>query len=187
MGSIRYCEEGKGLNMADAFKRLQDEAREEYGDDIYNGRINNAQGYRDVTNAYKSSKKDLDDFIDERCDNLSKFEMGEAICLDKPVENNNKVKSQVEHIVTKGTKKWILLYKVKASYRSDLDMYTKFFKTKGEAVTYARQMAEKFKQDFRITMIKELENGNPLVAKVSYKKSKNEKEGRYIFYGYVSY
>jgi len=186
MGSIRYEEEMSGSSMKDAFREAQRIAQMEYGDDIYNGKINNAQGFRDVTSLYRASKLNLTDFIDQRCNNLSKFEVGEAICLEKPIGNINKVKSQVDHIVTKGTKKWLLLYEVNPTYISCYEC-PKSFPTKGEAVKYARQLAEKYQADFSIKMVKKLDKIDPLVAKVSYKKSKKEKLGTYIFYGYVSY
>jgi len=186
MGSISYKVVSKGYTIKEAFYNAQKEAEEEYGNDIYNGKINNEFRFKDVTNLFKNSKKNLGDFIEDRLDKLSKFDLGEGICIQEPILNKNKIKSQVDHIITSGTKKWLLLYKVEPLFIECREC-PKTFQTKGEAVAFARQLAEKYKANFHITMIKELDKINPLVAKVKYKKSKNEGSGKYIFYGHVSY
>lgn len=187
MGSIRFYETTTAFSMKEAFKNLQDKAKEEYGDDTYNGTINNCQGYKEVTKIFKNSKKSLDKFIEERCENLSKFMPGEGICIEEPKSNSNKIKSKVEHHVTKGTKKWVLYYVVDSKYINYRYLDIKKFKKKGDAVNFARQEAEKFKKPFTVKMEKRLENADSLVATIKYKPSKNEKPGTYVFYGYVSY
>lgn len=186
MGSINFIEKAKGMTMQEAFRNAQNEAESEYGTDCYNGQINNCHGFIDVTQIFKKSGLSLSDFIDKRLEKLSKFEPGEGICISDPVGNSNKIKSQVDHIVTPGTKKWLLLYEV-ISLWEDIKECPKAFNTKAEAVTFARNLAEKYQSSFKITMIKRLEKGNPVVAEVKYKKSVNEKPGEFIFFGYVSY
>jgi hypothetical protein len=187
MGSISYKVISKGMTMQEAFDKAVESAEEEYGHDVYSGQINNSMGFIDVTASYRTSKeRDLDDFIDKRLKGLSKFIKGEGICMAEPKLNNNKIKSVVDHIVSKGTKKWILLYQVSSVY-DDYRECPKPFKTKGEAVNYSRKLSEKYRATFEVNMIKELEEGSTLVAKTSYKKGKEEREGTFVFYGVVSY
>ena len=56
-----------------------------------------------------------------------------AVCVQEPTKNTNKIKTQVEHIVNKGTSKWILKYSV-----YEYDSHLRSFPTKGDAVKYAR-------------------------------------------------
>ena len=105
-----------------------------------------------------------------------------AICVVKPVGNKNKTKSQVEHIVTPGTKKWILKYFVFANYDTFIGAYL----TKGEAVTKARVHTEKTQESTYITMEKVLDKANKTVAKITYKKSTTERDGEWVFFGYAA-
>jgi hypothetical protein len=58
--------------------------------------------------------------------------------------------------------------------------------TKGDAVKAARAYTEKTEVPTNVLMEKILEKGKPIVATISYKKSSNEKEGKYVFYGWAS-
>jgi hypothetical protein len=185
MGSINFIKYGKGWTMQEAFSDLQEEARDEYGDDIYNGKINNCSGIVDGTREYLESKLSLTDFIDKKLEDMTKFESGIGIAIKKPVVNKNKVKTKVDHIVTPGTKKWILKYKVED--KSGKDYKVRSFLTKGEAVNYAREMAEKTRGHYEIRMVKELEKDVSKVAEISYKPSKDEAQGQFVFFGAVSY
>jgi hypothetical protein len=60
------------------------------------------------------------------------------------------------------------------------------FDTKGEAVEHARKRTEKTRQTTTINMERVMEDGNARVAKITYKHSSNEKEGKYVFYGWAS-
>jgi hypothetical protein len=104
-----------------------------------------------------------------------------AICTHQPVTNNNKIKSQVEHIVTPGTKKWVLKYVV-----YDFDNQLGSYLTKGDAVKAARAHTEKTFKRTTISMEKKLEKGNAQVATINYKSSSEEKDGQWIFFGYAS-
>ena len=185
MGSINFIKYGRGWSMGEVFRDLQEEARMEHGDDSYNGKINNCPGVHDCTREFLESKLDLDEFIEKKLENMTKFEPGLSVCVRKPVLNSNKVKSKVDHIVTPGTKKWILKYQVE-SLSSD-DYRTPSFLTKGEAVNYAREMSELHRATYKVSMIKELEKGVNKVAEISYKPSKTEKEGQFVFFGVVSW
>ena len=105
-----------------------------------------------------------------------------AICVQQPIGNKNKTKSQVEHIVTPGTKKWILKYFVYSGHDNFIGAYL----TKGEAVTKARAHTEKTQEYTHVTMEKVLDKSNKTVAKITYKKSPTERDGEWIFFGYAA-
>lgn len=181
MGASTFRTTGFGKTMREAYRDLCDEAQEEYGHDSYNGTISTTDGFRDVTSEFKRSKKSIGDFIQERFDILGKRDC-EAICIEEPKENKNKVKSQVNHIVTPGTKKWVLKYVV-TNYRGE-SIGSKA--TKGDAVKLARQHTEKTQERTYIEMAKVLEKGSSKVAEVEYKKGKDEKNGKYLFFGWAA-
>lgn len=177
MGACSFQNTGRGRSAKDVFTRLQDSAQREYGDDIYNGTISTVPGFRDLTEEWKKSKKDLSRFIREKLDDARKYDCF-AICTHQPVVNNNKIKTQVEHIVTPGTKKWILKYVV-YDYDNQLGSYL----TKGDAVKAARAHTEKTFKRTTISMEKKLEKGNAQVATINYKASSEEKDGQWLFFG----
>jgi hypothetical protein len=97
-----------------------------------------------------------------------------------PIKNNNKIKSVVEHTVVKGTSKWELRYNVYTGWE---DKQLKSFKTKGDAVKYAREHTEKTQSTTFVRMEKVLVNQDANVACIKYKSSTQEREGTYIFFG----
>jgi hypothetical protein len=183
MGSQAFTTYSRGKNVKDAYNRAVEEADAEYGhQDGYSGQINCAAGYDDITREFKSSKKSMNQFIEDQMDKLSKFDGARAICIEEPVTNSNKIKSQVEHIVTPGTKKWVLTYIV---YCGDSRIASAI--TKGDAVKRAREYSEKNQCTTTIRMERRLEkDAHALVAKVTYKRSLQEKEGRWVFFGWAS-
>ena len=180
MGACQFINRGRGKSAKDAFNRLQDVATSEYGHDSYNGTISTVPGFSDVTNEYKSNKRGLSEFIDYKLDNAHKYDCF-CICVQPPVENKNKTKTQVEHIVEKGTKKWELKYVVQ-TYDGTLSSHA----TKGEAVKAARIYTEKYLSPTTVHMKKMLAKGKTEVAKITYKKSTNERDGEYVFFGYAA-
>ena len=180
MGACQFQNSGRGRSAKDVFTKLQDAAERVYGDDMYNGTISTVPGFRDLTDEWKKSKKDLNRFISERLDDANKYDCF-CICTNPPVENKNKTKSQVEHIVTPGTKKWVLKYVV-----YDFDNQLGSYNTKGDAVKAARAHTEKTFKRTTISMEKKLEKGNAQVATINYKASSEEKDGHYIFFGYAA-
>jgi hypothetical protein len=106
-----------------------------------------------------------------------------AICVVKPVGNKNKTKSQVEHVVTPGTKQWVLKYEVEKYFE---DGVIASCMTKGEAVKMARAYTEKNQQSTRIVMRKVLIKSDSTVAKITYKKAPNERDGEWVFFGYAA-
>ena len=182
MGSQSFKTYSRGKSANDAYNRAVEDANDEYGHQQgYSGEINSSGGFRDVTSKFKASGKSLDVYINERLDSLSKFDGAEAICIEQPVTNNNKIKTQVDHIVEKGTKKWVLKYVVHGS-GGRIGSYN----TKGDAVKAARAYTEKNIGTTVVHMEKVLEKGKTEVARINYKKATNEKDGRWIFYGWAS-
>jgi hypothetical protein len=180
MGACQFENRGRGKSAQDVFTRLVENAEREYGDDPYNGTISTVSGFRDITEEYKRSSKDIQRFINDKFENANKRDCF-AICTHPPVANKNKTKTQVEHIVTPGTKKWVLRYVVYT-----LGNYVGGYATKGEAVKAARVHTEKYFVTTAIHIEKKLEKGSNQVAKISYKKSTTEKDGEWIFFGYAA-
>ena len=184
MGACQFKVRYGGKHADEAYKNACDDAEQEYGSqDGYNGTISTTHGFRDETEAYGKSKfNDVSAYIRDRFDShaMNKRDCS-AICVVKPVGNKNKTKSQVEHIVTPGTKKWVLKYVV---YTHDNQLGS--YNTKGDAVKAARAHTEKTQRSTSIVMEKKLEKGNSQVAKITYKQSTTEKDGHYVFFGYAS-
>lgn len=182
MGSQSFTSYSRGKDARDAYKRAVEEAEYEYGhQEGYSGAINSTAGFGDITKEFKASKKSLNQFIDEQIDKLTKFDGARCICLEEPIGNTNVTKSQVEHIVTPGTKKWVLKFVVRG-YRGVVSTHN----TKGDAVKAARAYTEKNQESTVVDMEKTLEKGSLQVAKITYKKSSKEREGRWIFFGWAS-
>ena len=182
MGACTFTNTWQGRTMTDAYSNLCEDAQEEYGhQDGYNGTISTTHGFRDMTSEFKRSKKTLRDFIEERLDKLGKREC-EAICIEEPKGNTNKVRSQVKHNVEKGTKKWVLKYVVTDCYGTTIGSKD----TKGDALKLARAHTEKTQLKTTIEMVKVLEKGSTRVAEIEYKKGKDEKNGKYVFFGWAA-
>lgn len=183
MGACSFQTSAYGKSMQEAYDNACADAQHEYGHDSYNGTIATTRGVRDMTADYKRSGKSLSQYINDTIDNFGKWGACGGICIDEPKTNTNKVKSKVEHIVSKGTKKWVLKYVVE-DYRNDkiVGRYT----TKGDAVAMARKHCEQTQNTCTIYMEKVLENGTSQVARVEYKKATNEKKGKYVFFGWAA-
>ena len=193
MGACQFKVRSTGKTVEEAYRRACEIAEDECGhQDGYNGTISTTHSFRDETETYKKSKffntsgglsDDVSAYIYNRFDShsMSKRDCS-AICLRQPVGNKNKTKSQVEHVVTPGTKKWVLKYVV---YDDGLRMITSC-DTKGEAVTKARAYTEKHQSSTYICMEKSLDKGNKTVARITYKKSPTERDGEWIFFGYAA-
>jgi hypothetical protein len=184
MGACQFKARYGGKTAEEAYNRACEEAELEYGhQDGYNGTISTTHGFRDETEAYKKSKfNDVSAYIRDRFDShaMNKYDCS-AICILKPVANKNKTQSQVEHIVTPGTKKWVLKYVVQRG-----DHVIGSWDTKGDAVKDARKYTEKYQVTTSIVIKKFLEKGDNLVAKITYKKSPTERDGEWIFFGYAA-
>lgn len=183
MGSSWFTTQSRGKNVQTAYDRAVENANDEYGhQEGYSGEINSSAGCRDVTKEFKASKKTLNKFVAEQQDKLSKHQGAQAICLEEPKANENKTKSHVEHVVTPGTKKWVLKYVV-SGYDGEISSHD----TKGDAVAAARVYTEKYLCSTVIQMEKRIEKSNAIVAKVTYKRSSTERDGIWLFFGWASY
>lgn len=169
-----------GTSLDDAYNTSRDMAIEESGHDSYNGTISTTIQCADLTNNFKRSGKTLAEYIDMQMDKMQKRDCA-AICIQEPVSNKNKTKSQVEHIVIPGTKKWILKYCV---YENSTLISSHL--TKGDAVKSARAYTEKRQVPTIIGMEKVLEKGESVVAKITYKKSSTEKPGVWRIFGWAA-
>ena len=185
MGACQFEVRSTGKTVEEAYRRACEIAEDECGhQDGYNGTISTTHSFRDETEAYGKSKfNDTYAYIRNRFDSHSMNKRDcSAICVLKPVGNKNKTQSQVEHIVTPGTKKWILKYCV---YENSTLLISSHL-TKGDAVKSARAYTEKRQIPTFIAMEKVLEKGGSMVAKITYKKSPTERNGEWIFFGYAA-
>lgn len=181
MGACQFTNAGRGRSAKEVYDRLVEAAEDEYGhQEGYNGTISTTHGFRDITNEWKASKMDINSFIDKKLEDARKYDCF-CVCTDAPKVNSNKTKTQVEHIVTKGTKKWVTKYVV-----FDYDHEVGKYNTKGDAVKAARAHTEKTLRSTSVILTKSMEKGNSQVAKVTYKRSVTEKDGRYVFFGYAA-
>jgi hypothetical protein len=176
MGTSKFTVHGEGTSMKDAFQRLYDEAKEEHGNDIYNGDINTTELSGDKTNAYNLAK-DKNKFLNELMLNIDKRDTY-GICLKPPKANTNKVKTKVNVMPQKGAKKWETRFVVTESWT---DNQVGYGKTQGEAIKKARAHTEKTQHNTNITIEKVLVTGKTLIAQVEYKKSTKESLGKYLF------
>ena len=179
MGAQDFIIRQRASSPDEAYKLAVEDAVEEYGNDPYSGTINTCHGFSDFTDLYRKSKKDRKEFIN---DILHKAGKRDCYIIEEtaPVKNSNKIKSTVEHAVVKGTSKWELQYNVYTGWE---DRQLKSFKTKGDAVKFAREYTEKSKETTFVRMEKVLINQNANVACIKYKHSTQEKEGSYILFG----
>ena len=185
MGACQFEVRSTGKTVEEAYRKACEIAEDECGhQDGYNGTISTTHSFRDETEAYNKSKFDnTSAYIYGRFDSHSMNKRDcSAICVLKPIGNKNKTKSQVEHIVTPGTKKWILKYCV---YENSTLLISSHL-TKGDAVKSARAYTEKRQVPTFIAMEKVLEKGGSMVAKITYKKAPTERDGEWIFFGYAA-
>jgi len=180
MGACSFVNRNSGKSMREAYDNLCQIKEDEYGhQEGYNGTISTTDGFRDVTDMYKASKKEIRAFIDEKMDGLSKRQCW-GICIRKPVGNDNKIKSVVTHEVLKGTRKWELKYVV-----YDRDNVLSAHDTKGDAVKSARAYTEKTQKRTSIEVQKRSKSPTR-VATIEYKSSTKEKDGEYVFFGWAA-
>lgn len=182
MGSQQFYVQSKGMSAKQAYEEAVEDANNMYGhQEGYSGQINATPGFTDVTFQYKNSKKSLQEYINSRLDIMTKHQYAECICVREPITNKNKIKTQVQNLSEAGTKKWVLKYVVETA-----DKVIGYYNTKTEAVSKGRDYTERTQASTTVRMIKQLQNGNPIVSRITYKRASNEKEGSYVFYGWAS-
>lgn len=179
MGASQFYNRGKGKTMNDAYNRICEDEREEHGHEQgYSGTICDAGHPHDITDKFKRSGKSLNDFINSV--EVNKRDCF-VICTKEPKSNLNKIKTQVEHHVTKGTKKWELVHVVYRGRFGDEEIGSKA--KKGDAVTLARAHTERTQEPTTIRMVKRLKGEEAKVATITYKASTTESAGEWIFFG----
>jgi hypothetical protein len=182
MGASWFEIRATGNSAREAYNTAVEDAEQESGHDSYNGTISTTHTFDDLTPQFKRSGKTLAEYIDMQMDKLGKRDCA-AICIQEPIANKNKTKSQVEHVVTPGTKQWILKYEVENYFE---DRVIASCMTKGDAVKMARAYTEKNQHSTKIIMRKVLNKVDPTVAKITYKKSSTEKQGVWRFFGWAA-
>jgi len=183
MGASWFQINRSGKSLDDAYDTAREMAIEESGNDSYNGTISTTHQCADLTAQFKRSGKSLSEYINMQMDKLHKRDCA-AICIEEPKANTNKTKSQVEHIVTPGTKKWILKYEVE-HYYGDSGVIASC-PQKGDAVKMARAYTEAHQVPTTVIMRKVLVGPKPVVAKITYKRSTSERLGRWVFFGWAA-
>lgn len=181
MGANNYYTTQRATSMEEAYQNAREDAIEEYGhQEGYSGQINASCGFLDKTKMWKDSGLTLGDFVNKHKDNLPKGEFAWGISREVPVGNTNKVKSVVEHVVFKGTRKWELIY-VPQSFNWE----GKASLNKADAIKEARAYSEKNRCSASVIIKRRLckDTGSSCVANIKYKSNPKEKNGLYIFFG----
>ena len=181
MGACSIVVTAAGKSMSDAFQNACEEAREEYGNDSYNGQINNCQLAGDVTHKRGEFKED-DFFYDWILDNTDRRDV-KGYCVRKPKHNTNKIQSVVTNYPQKGARKWVTKYividKWKGHTVAEADSQT-------AAIKKARDYVEAdHHARAEVQIQKTLVGGKNKVADVEYKKAADEREGLYTFVGWA--
>ena len=187
MGACSIVVSGRGRNMEEAFRHLSEEAAYEYGSDPYNGCINNCELTGDVT-TQRSNFKTKSEFIDHLIDKTNKREV-KGFCTEKPIANTNQIKTVVTNYPQKGARKFETRY---IAINTFADMTGRgsqpgiIEKTQTEAIKKAREYVAKHKHvELKVVVEKILFEGEEICAKIKYKKSSNERDGRYTFVGWA--
>lgn len=181
MGAISIEVIGYGRNIQEAFGNAQEEAEEKYGNDSYNGAINNCSLIGDYTSKRPTMHPDeLAELI------LSKTDNREVIgyCLQQPKLNENKIKTQVQNFPQQGARKWVTIYKAVDWSGKEVARDKK----QTGCIKKARAYVEKhINVTLDIIISKELETGNSKCATISYKPAAGERLGKYLFIGMAPY
>jgi hypothetical protein len=180
MGSTTFYNRRVAASMKDAYNDAVEDAIEESGNDAYNGTISTTNGYVDVTKRFKESGKKLSAFIESAEDVMDKRDCW-GICTEEPRLNTNKIKSQVEIIPQVGTCVWESRYEV----HGQGTLIGSHILQAG-AIKIARDYTERTKISSSITRVKVLKEGNKNVGSITYKPSKDERQGEYVFFGWAA-
>ena len=179
MGATNVYVEQEGSSMREALRTAQDKARSMYGDDYYNGEINNCSLIRDVTNTFMSmSKKQKSLYIDDKMDSADKGEVY-GVCIVQPKTSSLKTKTKVERFPQKGARKWVTKYVVE-DYHNDKKVGE--WEDQTTAIKEARAYTERTGNRTSIEITKVLLGGQVRVANVMSIKG-NAKQGKYMFFG----
>lgn len=180
MGSTTFYDRKIAASMKDAYNDAVEYAIDEWGNDPYNGTISTTTDFVDVTAKFKNSGKKLNEFIDSAQDVMDKRDCW-GICTKEPRLNSNKIKSQVEIIPQVGTCVWESRYEV----HGQGTLIGSHILQAG-AIKIARDYTERTKISSSITRVKVLKEGNKNVGSITYKPSKDERHGEYVFFGWAA-
>ena len=182
MGAELIYRTARGKNIQDAFKRACQDDEDYFGhQEGYSGGIHTCDLTKDVTSMTKTkSFRDIEEYI---ADNASKREAW-GFCMETPVENKNKVKSQVDVTPQKGTRKWETVYKAVTTWDQ---REVARDKSQTVCIKKARAFVEANPDvSLKVIIAKELTEGNTQCATVTYKKSTTEKLGLYKFIAWAA-
>lgn len=180
MGATTFYNTVSAPSMSEGYRELVEQAIDDCGNDPYNGTISTTYSFTDVTKKYHASKKSLGDFVDDSYDSMGKRDCW-AICAKDPKPNSNKIKTQVELNPQVGKRVWETKYEVRTR-----DGVIGSHILQAEAIKIARAYSERTKTSTTVNIVKQLVEGNAQVAKIEYKKSKDECNGLYVFFGYAA-
>jgi len=182
MGAELIFRTARGKNIQDAFRKVCEQDEDYLGhQEGYSGGMHTCDLTKDVTSMTKTkSFRDIEEYIEE---NASKREAW-GFCMETPVENKNKVKSQVDVTPQKGTRKWETVYKAVTTWDQKevaRDKSQTVCIKKARAYVEANPNAS-----IKVIIVKELTEGNSQCATITYKKSTTEKQGLYKFVGWAA-
>lgn len=180
MGATLVQQRSTGKNLQEAYNNAVEDAIYENGNDNYNGTISTTRGVVDKTKEYLSKDMTPSQYAHWLYENdkLEKWGSAVGICISKPVENTNKIKTKVETLPQKGTRKWETVYE--ARLRDGQVVATSKFQT--EAIKKGREYTEKTKEATYVHITKQLTSAT-LVSTITYKKATEERDGIYYLIG----
>jgi hypothetical protein len=167
----------KAMSIDKAWRIAYDRAEDYSGSqDGYSGDLNTCSFTRDLTDMLKTmSESKLQRYMQDNCPKWEAW----GYCRTKPKQNTNKVKTVVENTPQKGTRKWETVYNG-VNWDGDTKVSSS---SQTDCIKKARAWVEKNpNQSLSIEIAKKL-SGSRVCAKVSYKSSKSESEGLYVFIG----
>ena len=163
----------QGRTFKDAWRNVVEEDIHDKGRELYNSGLVHIDGHIPIM-----AKEQYDKAVAD--DNIAKHN-AIAYCIQKPILNENQIKTDVIRHPNKGTRKWETVYVAVPSYgASDYAPVNIMETTLGAAITKARAYVEKHPDyPLQIKIAKKLAGpkGEELCAEIKYKKSSRERDG----------
>ena len=182
MGAITIDIRVRAYDIHEAFKIACEEARDEYGNDIYNGKINNCEFVGDLTKKFKDNGDK--ETVAYALDRAGKREVY-GWEVSEPVENSNKVQSKLINKPTTVGRIWKTVYTARQKF--DDVVYAETY-TKQECIKKARALVEENNDlDLEIRVEKKLVQGSNVCANIIYKRSRTQRPGEFRFMGLAPY
>jgi len=179
MGASLIQTSERGASMQNAYRNAVEDAIDEYGNDTYNGTISTTSGFVDKTKEWKASGMDINSYAEWLYENdkLNKWGNAVGVCINEPITNTNKIKSQVNTTPQKGTRVWKTIYTAK-TYDGTFIGESEY---QIDAIKLARIYTEREKIKSIVVIEKKLQGSSNLVSEITYKKSDKERVGYYYF------